>query len=231
MLNHNPRIVTDGLVLCLDAANPKSYPGSGTTWFDLSGNENDGTLVNGVGYSSDNNGSLVFDGTNDYIQGQSFTIPDYITVSCWINTTQTDTSRPAVDINTTSNDGGFSIVWRSGSLGIPNITWRDDAWSGGNYPTLPGTIDVRDGNWHMLTGVYDNVGAKLYIDGTLNVSTGRNSALTQVSGQYIRIGLLGNQTGTYFYSGNISNVQIYNRALTEAKIKQNFNALRGRYNL
>jgi hypothetical protein len=65
-LSHSPSIVTDGLVLCLDAGNPKSYPGSGTTWTDLSGNGNNGTLVNGVGYSGDNLGSLSFDGVNDY---------------------------------------------------------------------------------------------------------------------------------------------------------------------
>ena len=60
-LAHSPKIVTDGLVLCLDAANPKSYPGSGTTWTDLSGNGNNGTLVNGASYNSVNNGVFVLD--------------------------------------------------------------------------------------------------------------------------------------------------------------------------
>jgi hypothetical protein len=63
---YNPAIIRSNLVLCLDAANPKSYPGSGTTWTDLSGFGNNGTLINGVGYSSDNLGSLSFDGVNDY---------------------------------------------------------------------------------------------------------------------------------------------------------------------
>jgi hypothetical protein len=61
-LGHGASIVRDGLVLYLDATNPKSYPGSGTTWKDLSGNGNNGTLVNGVGYTDANKGSLVFDG-------------------------------------------------------------------------------------------------------------------------------------------------------------------------
>jgi hypothetical protein len=65
---YNPRTITDGLVLCLDAANSKSYPGSGTTWTDLSGLGNTGTLTNGPTYSSANGGSLVFDGVNDYVQ-------------------------------------------------------------------------------------------------------------------------------------------------------------------
>jgi hypothetical protein len=67
------QIVTNGLVLLLDAGNPASYPGSGTTWFDLSGNGNNGTLVNGVGYNSDNGGSLVFDGVDDIFTPQKYT--------------------------------------------------------------------------------------------------------------------------------------------------------------
>lgn len=62
-----PHIVTDGLVLALDAANPTSYPGSGTTWRDLSGNNNSGSLVNGPTFNSVNGGSIVFDGSNDYV--------------------------------------------------------------------------------------------------------------------------------------------------------------------
>ena len=64
---YNPRTITDGLVLCLDAANRKSYPGSGTTWTDLSGRGNTGTLTNGPTYSSANGGSIVFDGTDDIV--------------------------------------------------------------------------------------------------------------------------------------------------------------------
>ena len=65
-ISYNPKIVTNGLVLCLDAANAKSYPGSGTAWTDLSGLGNTGTLTNGPTYSSANNGSIVLDGINDY---------------------------------------------------------------------------------------------------------------------------------------------------------------------
>ena len=66
-LSHSPNIVTDVLVLCLDAANRRSYPGSGNSWLDLSGNGNNGTLTNGPTYSSANGGSLVFDGVDDYV--------------------------------------------------------------------------------------------------------------------------------------------------------------------
>ena len=67
-LFHSPSLVTSGLVLCLDAGNPKSYPGSGTTWTDLSGRGNHGTLVNGPTFNSANGGSIVFDGSNDYVE-------------------------------------------------------------------------------------------------------------------------------------------------------------------
>ena len=63
-LSHSPRIVTDGLVFCLDAANIRSYPGTGTTWTDLKGG-NEGTLTNGPTFSSDNAGSISTDGSND----------------------------------------------------------------------------------------------------------------------------------------------------------------------
>ena len=67
MLTHSPRIITDGLVLCLDAANRQSYPGSGTVWTDLAGSNN-GTLTNGPTFSSANGGSIVFDGVDDFIE-------------------------------------------------------------------------------------------------------------------------------------------------------------------
>jgi hypothetical protein len=87
-LAHSPSIVTSGLVLCLDAANPKSYPGSGTTWTDLSGNGNNGTLVNGPTYSSVNGGSIVFDGSNDYIStAYSIGTVSQQSISCWISKT------------------------------------------------------------------------------------------------------------------------------------------------
>ena len=98
---YNPRIVTDGLVLALDAGNTKSYPGSGTTWTDLSGNGNNGSLLNGTGYSSDNLGVLSLDGTNDYIDSYDdadvFVDDNSLTVSIFVN----------IDESTKSDRGGL----------------------------------------------------------------------------------------------------------------------------
>ena len=88
-LAHSPRIVTDGLALCLDAGNTKSYSGSGTTWNDLSGNGNTGTLTNGPTYSSDNGGSIFFDGTNDYVSlVDNLGDPQQFTIEFWAYPTQ-----------------------------------------------------------------------------------------------------------------------------------------------
>ena len=71
-LSHSPRIVTDGLVFCVDAGDKMSYPGAGTTWTDLSKNRNNGTLINGPTFDSANGGSISLDGSNDYISVGSF---------------------------------------------------------------------------------------------------------------------------------------------------------------
>jgi hypothetical protein len=83
-----PDLIQDGLVLCLDAANTKSYPGSGTSWVDLSGNGNNGTLTNGPTFSSTNGGNIFFDGTNDYVRVSSTSIipgSSSFTFNIWLN--------------------------------------------------------------------------------------------------------------------------------------------------
>ena len=84
--NYSPKISTDGLVLCLDAANTKSYPGSGTVWSDLSRGGNNGTLTNGPTFNSGNGGSIVFDGVNDYVDCgvSNISLPINITLISWI---------------------------------------------------------------------------------------------------------------------------------------------------
>ena len=123
-----PTIVTNGLVLHLDAGNPASYPGSGTTWTDLSGNGNDGTLVNGVGYDSANGGSLVFDGVNDYaytsdlinIQG-----PGTLIFIVRYNSLPLNQILHTIGISNSSNAGisigtrlSNSVIWRSSSRSV-----------------------------------------------------------------------------------------------------------------
>ena len=213
---YNSRIVTENLVLCLDAGNSKSYPGSGTTWTDLSGNGNTGTLVNGVGYNTANGGSLSFDGVDDYaISTQSFTFSSNnpLTISVWVK------------INSLTLDGAFyrRILNFTNNHGI--ITSPTDVgWytAGAN---LIAPTPISTGVWYNVEYVYTGSQHQIYLNGELkNTETSSNAAINSVLwvGRYY-----GTNDGRF--NGNISKVSIYNRALTQSEITQNYNALKSRY--
>jgi hypothetical protein len=225
-LAHSPKIVTDGLVLCLDAANPKSYPGSGTTWADLSGSGNNGTLTNGPTFNSSNGGNIVFDGVNDYVlcpRPSSIVTSGSITVCLWAKWTTTTTIQALVDNNHSSNPiQGFVIQDR------PDLS---KALTFSVFPSVSGvvsTFQVGNGYWHHIVGTNDTVTSKLYIDGVLNNSAlqaGLATVQPNISIGYWQFG------GGRYLNGSVPSLQIYNRALTAAEIQQNFNATRGRYGI
>jgi hypothetical protein len=217
---YNPRTITDGLVLCLDAANPKSYPGSGTTWTDLSGNGNNGTLVNGVGYNSGNLGSLVFDGVNDYINlnfafTQSSSANSYTIVM-------------GAKLSTTSS--ARRQLWGSDNGGFD---WGFGAGDGTRFTIFSGeniyTGRTQDTNWHIFTAQWSSsFGTRLYIDNVLDISTANISYDSSISSTTS----IGRNPGFgEYWNGNVSFVQLYNRALTASEIQQNFNATRSRYGI
>jgi hypothetical protein len=218
--NHSPRIITDGLVLVLDVANSKSYPGSGTTWNDLSGNGYVGTLTNGPTFSGDNLGSIVLDGVDDYIIVNPDTInTDSTTFEIWCK------------VDNPSSSGGSQIVF-----GYPNgtnqrvyfgfntsQTWdlgiQTSAWS-----TTPLLVDT---NWHYFV-ITLNIGiAKIYQDGNEYRTKSYTSFTT--SGNNLRIG--DNFNSSYSFAGKTSIFKIYNRVLTQDEITQNYNAIKSRYGL
>ena len=218
-LGYGPSIVKDGLVLYLDAANPKSYPGSGTTWYDLSGNGNHGTLVNGPTYTSDNNGSIVFDGSNDYINlnfafNQSTSQNQY-TLIIGAKLSTISSSRRQM---WSPDNGGFDWGFGSGDGGKFII------FSGENYYTGK----TQDLNWHIFTGQWSSSGTKLYIDNKIDISTTSISYDSSISST-TNIGR--NPGFGEYFNGNISFVCLYNKILTDAEISQNFAAYRGRYSL
>jgi hypothetical protein len=223
-----PNIVTDGLVLALDAGSKKSYPGSGTTWKDLSGNGNTGTLFNGVGYSSENGGIWNFDGVNDRIQSFNFTALGFNvswTFGCWFNTTATHATN--VGIMTLSYfpslmmaPSGIVYVWNS--IGTAANT-------GFSYPTLPSTNTYNDGNWHHIIGSYNTGGlAKLYVDGKLinSASYAPNGVRAIYSG--VDLGEEKNN-GFKYFNGKITSGFVYNRELSASEIQQNYNATKSRF--
>ena len=223
-LAHSPRIVTDGLVLALDAGNTKSYPGSGTTWNDLIGN-NTGTLTNGPTFSSDNGGFIVFDGTNDYV-----TIP---------NNTSLDTQTPTVEVWIKTDEMGNNIYgfwFEKGSLNTQyslfhsngSIWWRHIL--GGSQNTLQTTMStyMDTSNWYQVVGTYTSGDRRLYINGVqVNSDTASGTVATNSSG--MTIGAYNSGSPSFFYNGNYAICRVYNKALTAAEVKQNYNATKGRY--
>jgi len=234
-LSHSPFLVTSGLVLCLDAANPKSYPGSGTTWTDLSGSGNNGTLVNGVGYNSSNLGSLVFDGVdntvNGTILGSIFT--GSFTQSAWIYKLNANQVWQGVFTNSSpATNNTYLMTFGNGSPQAP-------------YNSV-GVNEVGVGEIGVFLDIGTHINKWLYITitksgSTLTIYCYKDGNLLQNSGTITWNG--GNFATTNNYQigrhwadgsivplqGNISNVTLYNRALTAAEIQQNYNALRGRF--
>lgn len=213
-------IVTDSLEVHLDAGN---FASRGTsTWTDLSGNARNFTANNGPVLGS--NFYYDLDGSNDYFGDVSYQVNDYMTIMTWIKPDSLVSADGIVDINTSGNGGGFALGSRSNNnIGF---TWKDDAYSSGGFPYLADSTNLVDSNWHCIAGVY-NGNAYLYVDDMTTAAqsnTSRNSTLTQVSGQYIRIGLLGNQSSTYALEGGIGMVMIYSKGLTTTELLQNYNA-------
>jgi len=217
-LSHSPRIITDGLVLALDAGNTKSYPGSGSTWTDLSGNGNNGTLVNGVGYS---NGALSFDGSNDYVSvsNSNSLNPLTNTLICW-----------AKSNTATWNEYGFLMSKRDVFVMHPNINSTGVSY----YYRLNNTwvsqgITVNNiQQWNMYACSWDGTTLSAYLNGNLINSGVKTGPLNTADTGALEIGR-DDGIGSRVFNGNISQVKMYNRSLTASEIQQNFNALRGRY--
>lgn len=219
---YNSRIITDGLVLCLDAANSKSYPGSGTTWTDLSGNGNTGTLVNGPTYSSANGGTLVFDGSDEYITVSNVqpNTNDF-TISVWVYKNNNTSNNYVWDFG--SNGGTLAAGTSVSGYGFRyyNVTLGT-----GNMYTQGPIPDIN--KWYEVSITRNSGTTTMYVNGQLITSSSGDTH--NISSTTLNIGRYGGGTG-YEHDGRMSNFKIYNRALTAAEISQNFNALRGRFGI
>ena len=226
---YNPGIITNRLVICLDAANIKSYPGTGTAWSDLSGNGNTGTLTNGPVYNSGNGGYISFDGSNDYaITNTSLynptTYPNESVFVWWYPT------------------AAGNIISELGQA-TPNTGWHDSnieistggvisfsIWHGGLTNKV--TSSAKSFNtWYNLGFVYSGTTLTAYINGesigTTTFTRQTNSVLF-----YAIAAQDSTSMGTNAYAaGRCGAFYNYNRALTDTEVAQNYNALRGRFGL
>jgi hypothetical protein len=216
-------IVTSGLALHLDAGNAASYPGSGTTWTDLSGNSRNGTLTDGPTYSSADGGSIIFDGTNDFVQCSGSLTVTAATFVAWIKRNGTQDTYDGILFSRGTNTTGMNF-FSSNQLGYH---WND---SSSTYDWASG-LTVPDSTWCMIAVSVTSTSAKAYlcqsggITSVTNIISHGSSVLDDIKLAQ------GDCCGGRFFNGNISTAMIYDKALTDGEITQNYNALRGRYGL
>ena len=228
-LNHSPAIVTDGLVLCLDAANARSYPGTGTTWSDLKGSNN-GTLTNGLTFSSDNGGSLVFDGTDEYVDcgngsdlnfdsGQSFSL------SIWYRCTDTTGALITKGYDSASQVTPWYQLWANNGDGDISMFLRNG--SGGSFTTNENNNTAND-EWFNIVGTLDaeNGISYTYTNGVRG--SARSSISADSYGTNARNFIIGKHYNNSI-TGRVSLVHVYSKALTSEEVLQNYEATVGRY--
>ena len=227
-INYNPSIVTDGLVLCLDAASKRSYPGVGTTWTDRSGNGNHGTLNNmdASNFSNDNGGVLIFDGTDEYValgNASNFisSSQNTATVCAWV--------RPDVV-------GSYKKIFSVCSAGTSNI--QSFYFSIGPYPynvylglktssfvSAIQNINISTTEFTFLCGTYNGSAIKLYKNGIEIASSSQTGNIPTTGVGRIS----GYDNGAEDWDGVIASFSMYNKALTADEVRQNYEATKGRY--
>ena len=231
-LAHSPRIVTNGLISYIDAINPKSYPGSGTTMFDLSGNGKNGTSGGGLTYSTENGGRFDFNGINSVItfgDGNTFSPLSEFTIEVWFRstgTTPTTGTLPGIFGGTY----GMRLFVNSTNL---NYRLNEQLLASTKSISTPSSFDFYNGGWNCVTcqGSSSNSLMRIYLNGVLqNETSVAWTGTTQWPTNSFNFGR-DNNDSNYFFAGSMSSIRMYNTFLTNSQISENFNALRGRYGL
>lgn len=235
--NYSPKPVIDNsLVVYLDAANPRSYVSGSSVWTDISKSRNIGTLNGGASFNSDNNGNILFDGIDEFINlGASFSIPANGTISFWVKLTNsivfgvyTGNQRP-FGIN-----GNFEIRWGGLTPATDNAYLQADMGFSGaatinNGVTLQSTTNNwSNSTWYNICVTYNTSAnqCKMYIQSVLEDTKGVTNPTALTGNFYI-----GRSAAGGYLGGRISNFMYYNRDLSATEVRQNYNALKGRYGL
>jgi hypothetical protein len=214
-------VVQSGLVLNLDAGVLSSYGGSGTTWTDLSGLGNTGTLVNGVGYSGSNGGSLSFDGVNDFINISYNSIINnstIFTIDFWFKSNNIASEQVFFSTTNTSGSSGYQIEVYNSKILLQVFPSQTYTYS---------TQTLSSNTFYNVSVTYNSGNIIYYINGasagTANY-TFTPSNIDAAIGKYT-------YNNSLYVNGNIPSFKFYNRALSAAEIKQNFNAMRARFSI
>lgn len=216
--SYSPKIVTDGLVLYLDAANPYSYVSGSTTWNDLSRSTITGTLTNGPIFNTGSGGNIVFDGVNDFISIPDNAVldPTTLTFSTWLNPNVTSSRSSEIFVHGDNINGWYLELGTLTPILFVGAT---------NRSTL---VALTNNTWQFLTVTYDGANIRIYINNTLRNTAALSTPITRYTGS-ARLGdWIG---GGYAYPGRIATAQLYNRVLTLTEIQQNYNTQKSRFGL
>jgi hypothetical protein len=213
-------VVTTGLQLYLDAGNASSYSGSGTAWNDLSGNSRNGTLTNGPTYSATNGGSIVFDGSNDYVQCSGSLTVTAATFVTWIRRNGNQGQYDGILFSRGTNTTGMNF-FSSNQLGYH---WND---AGNTYNWSSG-LTIPDATWCMIALSVTSTAATAYLCQASGITSATNT-VSHGSSVLNDIKLSVDDAAARYFTGNIAIAQLYNTALSAGEISQNFQADRARF--
>jgi hypothetical protein len=218
-LSGGPNVVTDGLVLWLDAGNIKSYVSGSTTWTDLSRSRNNSALISGPTFNSANNGSIVFNGISGYVSvnsGANILSSTAYTKVAWFYPT-------TYGYNIISGDNTSQhAFWLQGTSNLR-------AGHNGSWSIVTSTTTLALNTWyHGAVSFNTTTGWALYVNGVLEATSA--DVTTFVGGfNVINVGSYNGNANLFF--GRIATAQVYNRVLTAREVLQNYNATKGRFNL
>jgi hypothetical protein len=227
------KIVTDGLVLCLDAADRNSYVSGSTTWRDIAGSNN-GTLTNGPTFNTSNGGSIVFDGVNDYVTGFdniSINTTSSFTIEFWFNQLSFTDAYPTLIQLKTNTFYGWNLTI-SQNTGYVGFTFG----SSGTWLTIKTDVVPVVGVWNHVIVTYNGAGSGVITNYKTYLNT-IDQTLTNASGfaQTSQVNYIGTTNagsrGVDDFNGRIAACRIYNRALSPQEVLQNYNAQKSRFGL
>ena len=225
--NNGPTVVTNGLVLALDAGDRNSYVSGSTTWFDLTG-VNNGTLTNGPTFNTGSGGSIVFDGVNDYVNcGSTTNLTGLIniSISSWVYpTTSSFTTFVARYFSTTINQGWI--------LNYLNSSFYFDGRESAAAYLSVNTADVfPTGSWYNVVGTKSGSLWSIYVNGSLQASSSLGNGTIPFANNNMQVGALIGSGFSVYQPNRVATTQIYNRALTAQEVLQNYNATKARFGL
>jgi hypothetical protein len=217
--SRGPNVVTSGLVLALDAANPKSYPGTGTACNDLAGSNN-GTLTNGPTFNSANGGNIVFDGIDDFVNcGNASSLQITVgSISAWVKTS-------------TPGSTYRSIIAKQSAWGLfvkDNILIAYD-WGGGGDRTTG--LNIADGTWKYVALTFTQTigtpsnNAVVYLNGVSVLTTTIRHSNHNINLQ------IAEANASQYLNGSVAIAQVYNRVLQPSEVQQNYNSQKSRFGL